>query len=298
MLETTRKLESKRKTHEGRQPKRNNTTNEPGGKVPFPEATGEAIAASSHPNVKTVTDPSLRSENSIFHEQSTPAFKGKRLTLKSGKIMSSHRFGNVMSQVPCRNRPRFSTVSIALPGSFIANGQTRDLRTYMIGQIARAATIFHVDEIVVYDDKLAPGVIRRTDNHRGDSKTLASKNARKRPHRESSTERDSSTTDNKLERDIDDCLSSNKEKTSSEAFNVHEFMIRILQYCECPQYLRRQFFPMHPDLQFAGLLPPVDAPHHVRSDDRCKYREGIVLDRTAPSGKSLVNCGIRNRPVE
>jgi predicted SPOUT superfamily RNA methylase MTH1 len=78
----------------------------------------------------------------------------------------------------------------------------------------------------------------------------------------------------------------------------HAFMARLLQYCECPQYLRRHFFPMHPDLQFAGLLPPMDAPHHVRADDRVPFREGVVLDTIGPNGNSLVNCGIRNRSVE
>jgi methyltransferase len=78
----------------------------------------------------------------------------------------------------------------------------------------------------------------------------------------------------------------------------HAFMARLLQYCECPQYLRRHFFPMHPDLQFAGLLPPMDAPHHVRAEDRAPYREGVVLDAISSNGKSLVYCGIRNRSVE
>lgn len=29
-------------------------------------------------------------------------------------------------------------------------------------------------------------------------------------------------------------------------------MARILQYLECPQYLRKAFFPQHKDLQYAG----------------------------------------------
>jgi predicted SPOUT superfamily RNA methylase MTH1 len=29
---------------------------------------------------------------------------------------------------------------------------------------------------------------------------------------------------------------------------------RILQYLECPQYLRKSFFPRHPDLQYAGIV--------------------------------------------
>ncbi|XP_044189719.1 putative methyltransferase C9orf114 homolog [Thunnus albacares] len=71
-------------------------------------------------------------------------------------------------------------------------------------------------------------------------------------------------------------------------------LARILQYLECPQYLRKWFFPKHQDLQYAGLLNPLDSPHHMRIDEESEYREGIVLDRPIKQGKgSLVNCGMR-----
>ncbi|XP_066466613.1 putative methyltransferase C9orf114 homolog [Tiliqua scincoides] len=71
-------------------------------------------------------------------------------------------------------------------------------------------------------------------------------------------------------------------------------LARILQYLECPQYLRKAFFPKHQDLQFAGLLNPLDSPHHVRVDEESKYREGVVLARpTKPGRGSFVNCGMR-----
>nr|XP_020475151.1 putative methyltransferase C9orf114 homolog isoform X1 [Monopterus albus] len=71
-------------------------------------------------------------------------------------------------------------------------------------------------------------------------------------------------------------------------------LARILQYLECPQYLRKWFFPKHQDLQYAGLLNPLDSPHHMRIDEESEYREGIILDRPAKQGKgSLVNCGMR-----
>jgi predicted SPOUT superfamily RNA methylase MTH1 len=38
---------------------------------------------------------------------------------------------------------------------------------------------------------------------------------------------------------------------------------------------------MHPDLKFAGLLSPLDAPHHVRADEWSAYREGVVVNRPA-----------------
>lgn len=44
----------------------------------------------------------------------------------------------------------------------------------------------------------------------------------------------------------------------------------------------------------AGLLNPLDSPHHMRMDDESEYREGIVLDRPTKQGQgSLVNCGMR-----
>ncbi|XP_054613754.1 kynurenine--oxoglutarate transaminase 1-like [Dunckerocampus dactyliophorus] len=71
-------------------------------------------------------------------------------------------------------------------------------------------------------------------------------------------------------------------------------LARILQYLECPQYLRKMFFPKHQDLQYAGLLNPLDSPHHMRIDEESVYREGIVLDRPSRPGKgSFVNCGMR-----
>ncbi|XP_028827201.1 putative methyltransferase C9orf114 homolog [Denticeps clupeoides] len=71
-------------------------------------------------------------------------------------------------------------------------------------------------------------------------------------------------------------------------------LARILQYLECPQYLRKSFFPKHQDLQFAGLLNPLDSPHHMRMDEEAAFREGVVLDRPCKAGKgSFVNCGMR-----
>ncbi|XP_073680612.1 putative methyltransferase C9orf114 homolog [Garra rufa] len=71
-------------------------------------------------------------------------------------------------------------------------------------------------------------------------------------------------------------------------------LARILQYIECPQYLRKSFFPKHRDLQFAGLLNPLDSPHHMRIDEEAEFREGVVLDKPCKPGKgSFVNCGMR-----
>ncbi|XP_011170091.1 putative methyltransferase C9orf114 homolog [Solenopsis invicta] len=143
------------------------------------------------------------------------------------------------------------TISIAVPGSILDNAQSPELRTYLAGQIARAACIYRVDEIVVFDD-------------RGEV-----------------------TEDEKRKVRKDDVLGEGRVGCLQLA--------RILQYLECPQYLRKYFFPIHKDLQYAGLLNPLDAPHHLRQEDESLYREGIVTNKPIKVGKgSQVNVGLLN----
>ena len=133
-----------------------------------------------------------------------------------------------------RGRPW--TVTVALPGSVVDNAQTHELRSTLVGQVARACAIFNVDEIVVFssaDDSGPPPNAAAVD--------------------ESSSARRSKRTDGSV------------------------FMARLLQYLECPQYLRKHIFPVHPDLRHVGLLAPLDAPHHLRIDEACEYREAVVV---------------------
>eukprot|EP00095_Tigriopus_kingsejongensis_P004158 maker-scaffold1541_size36691-snap-gene-0.12 protein:Tk04158 transcript:maker-scaffold1541_size36691-snap-gene-0.12-mRNA-1 annotation:"tyrosyl-dna phosphodiesterase" len=57
-------------------------------------------------------------------------------------------------------------------------------------------------------------------------------------------------------------------------------------------YLRRHFFPLHPDLKYAGVLNPTDMPHHLRATESSPFREGVVLDRPPTASGSLVNVGL------
>ena len=51
---------------------------------------------------------------------------------------------------------RSYTLSIALPASILRNAQSNELRTYLAGQIGRAACVFNIDEIIVFDDDEIP----------------------------------------------------------------------------------------------------------------------------------------------
>jgi len=44
------------------------------------------------------------------------------------------------------------TLSVALPGSILDNTQSSEMRTYLVGQVARAMVIFNVNEVVVFDE--------------------------------------------------------------------------------------------------------------------------------------------------
>lgn len=171
------------------------------------------------------------------------------------------------------NSGQYPTVSIAVPGSVVSNAQTRELQTQLAGQIARAAVVFRVDEIVVFDDGLGSTL-----------KTLS--NYKRGPRR------------NEGEDQISEQSQDKKPDHLQPSTDPHAFLARILQYCECPQYLRRKFFPMHPDLQFAGLLPPLDAPHHLRRGDVASFREGVVVDKDAGEDGSYVDCGVPNTLVQ
>jgi predicted SPOUT superfamily RNA methylase MTH1 len=50
----------------------------------------------------------------------------------------------------------------------------------------------------------------------------------------------------------------------------------ILRYLDTPQYLRKILFPMMHQLQYAGILHPIKAPHHKVVEDIKKIRAGDV----------------------
>lgn len=50
----------------------------------------------------------------------------------------------------------------------------------------------------------------------------------------------------------------------------------ILRYLDTPQYLRKLLFPMMHQLQYAGILHPIKAPHHRVVDDIKKIKAGDV----------------------
>jgi methyltransferase len=64
-----------------------------------------------------------------------------------------------------------------------------------------------------------------------------------------------------------------------------DLIAMLLSYMETPQYLRKRLFELKPELQYAGILPPLRTPHHplqgrIRDLQVGEYREGVVVSRT------------------
>uniref|UniRef100_A0A1I7UUV4 Methyltransferase C9orf114 homolog n=1 Tax=Caenorhabditis tropicalis TaxID=1561998 RepID=A0A1I7UUV4_9PELO len=148
------------------------------------------------------------------------------------------------------------TISIAVPGQFLNNAQSSELRTYMAGQIARAATLYRVDEIIIYDEscRMTNEAVNAYYNGTWQGTLLPS------------------------ESNYEGCF----------------YLAKILEYLECPQYLRRDLFPIQKPLKYAGLLNPLDAQHHLKSDEKSfRFREGVVLKKRSKEGRGpICNIGL------
>ncbi|KAI8619037.1 putative RNA methyltransferase [Chytriomyces sp. MP71] len=203
--------------------------------------------------------PRKKTGTQAAHNASGGGAGGASVGLKEGHAASlgSSTFNPPPASVP--GKPRSYTVSVAISASMIAQLEKAELRTFLAGQIARTLTIMQVDEVVVYEDAPIPP-----------------------PGSTSSTSTVSKTsTDGPF------------ESASKKTLDATLFLARILQYCECPPYLRKALFPVHRDLQFASMIN-LESPHHTRIDDPIPFREGVTLDSTKrKDGSTLVDCGLR-----
>lgn len=131
------------------------------------------------------------------------------------------------------------TISIAFPSSIFDNTPAPQLEAYLVGQLARAAVVYNVCEIVIFDEE------EDTKGGRTDR------------------------------------------------------LVKLFEYAECPQYLRKRLFALEPDLKYAGMINPLEAQHHLRTSQiECPYREGVTIKHVQVESKGVqkecteVNIGL------
>ncbi len=150
-----------------------------------------------------------------------------------------------------------------------------------MARLARSLAIFSIDEVIVYNDaptstsSASSGVLTNLDDRRQQTQNgLAT----------------SSYT-----ADSDPC----------------HFLAQVLSFLECPPFMRRFLFPLHPNLKHTALLPQVDMPHHPSPKDPwIPYREGVTVppdhkdadkhanpDAGVAAG-ALVDTGLDEPPVQ
>lgn len=79
-----------------------------------------------------------------------------------------------------------------------------------------------------------------------------------------------------------------------------ELIAVLLEYMETPQYLRKRLFKLKPELQYAGILPPLRTPHHplnrkIQNLRIGEYREGAALSKTTEG--TLVDIGLEKPAI-
>ncbi|KHJ30912.1 putative alpha beta knot [Erysiphe necator] len=189
--------------------------------------------------------------------------KKRRRTLEAKATKSTSNGTEIDTSKPTAvfqpTKGREWTVSVALPGSIISNAQSQEQKTALAGNIARALSVFCVDEIVIFSD--------------GHSHEVSSKRTSKQ----------------KTTFDCQDSLTVNEYTGNSDP---DHFLVHLLSYLETPPHLRKLLFPLHPNLRTAGTLHSLDLPHHLKPHEWCQYREGVTF-RGSNEKSTYVEAGLR-----
>uniref|UniRef100_A0AC34RQU6 RNA methyltransferase n=1 Tax=Panagrolaimus sp. JU765 TaxID=591449 RepID=A0AC34RQU6_9BILA len=219
------------------------------------------IGRKSRPNNAMVHFRMTKIQRKEKNEAEMIRYAEERIRQREGeKMVDSEQYdfdGNqaTTTQVVNHNQYKGYTLSIALPGSILNNAQGPEFRTYLAGQIARTCAIFCVDEVIVFDES-------------------------------------AQITDSQIDAYYSGAWNGN-EKITSDNTECNFHLARLLEYLECPQYLRKHLFPIQRPLKFSGVLNPLDGMHHLRASDlSIPYREGVVLDKYSAKG-IVVDVGLQ-----
>lgn len=239
----------------------------------------------SHPSASSSSSTITAKSVNKGKEPSTPFDAKSKTSESSTRTAKNGALAQVNPHKPSfLTRPvviggRKFTVSVAIPGSIVLNAQSPELQSRLAAHIARACAIFNVDEVVVFDE----GEVRTESDpyqHRYNQQSRGTKRRWNQPqgnlHNEAAEQshgRSGAGRDGEEEYGDE-----GDDSGKGGGFDPHAFLARVLQYLETPQYLRKALFPMHRDLRLAGLMPPLDCPHHLRFEDESEYREGVTVD--------------------
>ena len=87
-----------------------------------------------------------------------------------------------------------------------------------------------------------------------------------------------------------------RDKQNQRQTKNQQFIARVLEYVETPQYLRKHIFGRIPDLQYAGLLPPLRTPHHPLAKESAALKNGEIREGVTfvKKGKVVIDIGVES----
>ena len=175
--------------------------------------------------------------------------------------LPEHRQGQVIHIESCCAWQHHCKVRLSSLSSFDSSlnsdsAQSHDLRNALAGRIARAAAVFCVDEIIIFND--------------GQFKAHQPRNAYQGRLRDFES-----------------------DEGYTGVSDPDNFLFHVLSYLECPPYLRQKLFPLHPNLRTAGSSHSLDMPHHLKAEEWCQYREGVTTEDSGAE-TSMVDVGFGN----
>lgn len=137
--------------------------------------------------------------------------------------------------------------------------RSREAKAHVAGQIARAAAVFSIDEVVIFDD--VPN-------------TITSPNATAPAQRAQASQDGQHGRGDDYTGDTDPA----------------DYLNHVLTYLETPPYLRGALFPKHSNLHYLENLPEIGLPHHLLLGEQSLYREGVTV-RSGEHGTSWIDAG-------
>lgn len=86
------------------------------------------------------------------------------------------------------------------------------------------------------------------------------------------------------------------DRKNSKQMRNQKFITRVLDYLETPQYLRKHLFGKIPELQYAGLLPPLRTPHHPLEKRSNALKQGEIREGYAfmEKKKRVIDVGVES----
>ncbi|CAI7722824.1 RNA methyltransferase, putative [Plasmodium vivax] len=208
----------------------------------------------------------------------------------------------IEKRIPNVSRNLQVDVCVAIPSSII-NNRSDVIKSYLTSYLARIFTVFAVARVYIYDDQMGSerdGRHERRDSHEQREQQLKRGNSshstalpQKTHEREKTPHSDRDGSNHQRKRPISQSSShegGEGENPPPEYSYLCQYLHYNLQYLETPQYLRKHLFPITHFLKHSGIMNPVDAPHHLRSDEWLPFREGVVIKKK--SNGVIVDVGL------